>query len=66
MVQGIFWNFRRHFQQVQFHSPMCEMATGARNFASGEGIAATTHGMSLVRMSHAVVERERDRRHIAG
>ena len=64
VVQGIFWNLLRCPEEVQLRASVRAMATHARHLATVQGIVATAHGMPQVRMSHAVVGSEFDRRHV--
>jgi hypothetical protein len=64
VVQRIFRNLSRRLQQVQLRPSVCLVAAHARHFTAGERIVAAAYGMTLVGMSHAVVRRERDRRHV--
>ena len=65
LVQGIFRNLGPHFQKVQLRSPMCLVATDAGHLATGKWIAASTHWMTLVGVSQAIVGGEGDGRHVA-
>ncbi|ERR1017187_8081863 len=64
VVHRVFRNFSRRLQQMQLRSPMCLMAAHTRHFTARERIATSAYGMTLVGMSHGVVCRERDRRHV--